>query len=137
MRFLTNEQFLTFFFEFDAFIFFDIILKLFVEQEPYEFIRTQDDFIKEHRDKIVGLEPCKNHEELVHFLEAQVEIYLKKDREDNEGELTAKGEGLANAFMFFITRVSKKQKVQLAEKLCLDTISAQILFHKRLLTLDK
>jgi len=90
VRFLTNERFLSFFFDFDAFAFFDVLLKLFLEHEPYEFIRTQYEFVTKHRDSIVGLEPCKNHEELIIFLESQVEVYLIADREKNDnGELSA------------------------------------------------
>ena len=86
---MTNDRFLNFFFDFDAFAFFDIILKLYNEHEPYEFIRTQYDFVTKHRDDIVGLEPCKNHEELIIFLETQVEAYVNADKEKNDGELSA------------------------------------------------
>jgi len=50
VRFLTNERFLAFFLEFDAFTFFEIVKKLFLEHEPYEFIRSQCDFIITHKD---------------------------------------------------------------------------------------
>ena len=46
VRFMTNEKFLVFFLEFDAFSFFDIIKKLFLEQEPYEYLKSQQEFIK-------------------------------------------------------------------------------------------
>lgn len=62
---------------------------------------------------------------------------LDEDRTANDGELTAKGESLANAFMFFVTQVSKKFKVHISEELCLRILSEQILFHKKLLKLDK
>ena len=39
--------------------------------------------------------------------------------------------------MFFITQVSKKFKVHISEELCLRILSEQILFHKKLLKLDK
>ena len=78
-----------------------------------------------------------NLDTMVVFMNTQVQNYLEQDKAKNEGELTATGEGVANAFMFFVTRVSKKQKVLIQEDLCLQTISAQILFHKRLLRLDK
>ena len=39
--------------------------------------------------------------------------------------------------MFFVTSVSKKVKIFITEELCLRTISEQILFHKKLLKLDK
>jgi len=62
---------------------------------------------------------------------------LEADRENNDGELSCNGEALANAFMFFVTSVSKKHKIFITEELCLRTISEQILFHKKLLKLDK
>ena len=48
VRFLTNERFLAFFLSFDPFTFFEVAKKLFLEHEPFEFIRTQCDFITEH-----------------------------------------------------------------------------------------
>ena len=39
--------------------------------------------------------------------------------------------------MFFITNVSKKQKIFISDDICLRTISEQILFHKKLLKIDK
>lgn len=137
VRFLTNERFLSFFFDFDSHTFFDILKKLFLEHEPFEFIRSQCDFITEHQQEIIGLEPCMNHEEILIFMETQVSTFLDKDREDNDGNLSAKGEALANAYMFFVTQVNKKQKIFISEELCLKMISQQILFHKRLLKLDK
>ena len=41
VRFLTNEKFLSYFLEFDPFSFFNILQKIFLEQEPYEYMRTQ------------------------------------------------------------------------------------------------
>ena len=40
VRFLTNEKFLSYFLEFDPFSFFNILQKIFLEQEPYEYMRT-------------------------------------------------------------------------------------------------
>ena len=51
--------------------------------------------------------------------------------------MSAKGEALGNAFMFFVTSISKKSKIFITEELCLRTVSEQILFHKKLLKLDK
>ena len=62
---------------------------------------------------------------------------LKKDRDDNDGEMSVTGEALANAFMFFVTQVSRKNKVTISEELCLRIISEQIAFHKKLLKLPK
>ena len=71
------------------------------------------------------------HEEMIEHIDQVVQDILKKDRESNsqaegednedgdagEGELTAKGEALQNAFMFFITQISKKSKIHLTEEL--------------------
>ena len=137
VRFLTNEKFLAFFIDFDPHSFFNVIQKLFLEQEPYEFIRTQCDFIMQYSDEVIGLAPCMNHEEIIIFLDTQIAAVLEKDRSENNGELSNKGESLANAFMFFITNVSKKQKIFISDDICLRTISEQILFHKKLLKIDK
>ena len=40
VRFLTNEQFMSFFLDFDPYSFLHIVKKLFMEREPYEYIRT-------------------------------------------------------------------------------------------------
>lgn len=69
VRFLTNEKFLAFFIDFDPHSFFNVIQKLFLEQEPYEFIRTQCDFIMQYSDEVIGLAPCMNHEEIIIFLD--------------------------------------------------------------------
>lgn len=41
VRFLTNEKFVVFFLDVDPNSFFHIIKKLYLEQEPYEYIRSQ------------------------------------------------------------------------------------------------
>ena len=51
--------------------------------------------------------------------------------------MSAKGEALQISFMFFITTVSKRNKVTISEELCLRVISEQIAFHKKLLKLPK
>lgn len=40
VRFLTNEKFMVYFLNFDPFSFLRLVKKLFLEQEPYEYIRT-------------------------------------------------------------------------------------------------
>lgn len=90
-----------------------------------------------HSEEVIGLEPCMNHEEIIIFMDTQVSAILQQDRESNDGELSAKGEALANAFMFFVTSISKKAKLFISEELSLRIISEQILFHKKLLKLDK
>lgn len=69
VRFMTNERFIVFFLDFDAFSFFDIIKKLFLEQEPYEYLKSQQEFIKQYADKVIGLEPCLTHEEIITFMD--------------------------------------------------------------------
>ena len=114
VRFLTNEKFLSFFLDFDPYSFFDILKKLFLEQEPYEYIRTQYDFTQQYKDQVLGLEPCMNHEEIIIFMEAQVKARLEEDMKENDGELSAKGESLSNAFTFFVTQISKKTKIMIS-----------------------
>ena len=70
VRFLTNEQFMSFFLDFDPHSFLNIVKKLFMEREPYEYIRTQDTFIEMYRDSVVGLdEPCMNHAQIITCLD--------------------------------------------------------------------
>lgn len=40
VRFLTNDKFLSFFLDFDPYAFFQVLKKLFLEQEPYEYLKT-------------------------------------------------------------------------------------------------
>lgn len=40
VRFLTNEKFLTFFLDFDPHAFFQIVKKLYLDHEPYEYLKT-------------------------------------------------------------------------------------------------
>ena len=69
VRFLTDERCLIFFLDFDPYSFFKILKKLFLEQEPYEYIKSQDMFIKQYKDQVIGLEPCMNFEEIITFLD--------------------------------------------------------------------
>ena len=137
VRFLTKEEFMSWFLEFDPHFYFHVLKKLYLEQEPYEYIRSQENFFKMYEDSISGLEPCLTHEEIIKTLDTQVEGMLKKDRDDNDGEMSVKGEALGNAFMFFVTAVSRRTKVVISEELCLRIISEQISFHKKLLKLPK
>ena len=137
VRFLTNEKFLAYFLTFDPLCFFSILEKLFLEQEPYEYLKSQTEFITQYSEQVIGLEPCLHHEEIIIFMDEQVTKMLEADRAQNDGELSSGGEALANAFMFFVTSVSRKGKIFITEELCLRTISEQILFHKKLLKLDK
>jgi len=91
-----------------------------------------------YRDSVPGLEPCLSHEEIITTLDKVVQQKLVDDIDASEtGHLTAKGEALQNAFMFFVTSVSRKQKVKISEEIVLRTITEQVLFHKKLLKLPK
>lgn len=50
VRFLTNDRFMKFFLQFDPFEFFHVVKKLFIEHEPYEYIRTQQAFIDQYKE---------------------------------------------------------------------------------------
>jgi len=112
---------MNFYLEFDPYSFLNVVKKLFMEREPYEYIRTQDSFIEMYKDNVAGLEPCMNHEQIVICFDESVTKLLAKERQS--GTLSAKGEALQNAFMFFVTTVSKKLKIRLTESLCLRTVS--------------
>ena len=114
---------MSWFLEFDPHSYFHVLQKLYLEPEPYEYIRSQQNFFKMYEDSISGLEPCLSLEAIIITLDEQVESMLVKDKEDNEGELSAKGEALSNAFIFFVTQVSRKIKVSISEELCLRVIS--------------
>ena len=77
------------------------------------------------------------HEEILSYIDTKVAAILEEDRNQNDGELTAKGEAIQNGMMFLITTVSKRSKIHLSEELCLRTVFEQILFHKKLLKIDK
>ncbi len=62
---------------------------------------------------------------------------VQEDIDENEGRLSAKGEELANAFMFFVTHVSRKAIIKIPEELGLRIVKDQIFFHKKLLKLPK
>lgn len=49
-----------------------------------------------------------NHEEIIQALDLQVQKKLQVEFDLNDGKITAKGEELSNAFMFFITYISRK-----------------------------
>jgi len=55
----------------------------------------------------------------------------------NDGRVSAKGEELANAFMFFVTHISRKALIKIPEELGLRIVKEQIFFHKKLLKLPK
>ena len=56
---------MSFFLEFDPHCFLNIVAKLFLEQDPFEYIKSQHSFVEMYKDEVVGLEICKTHEEIV------------------------------------------------------------------------
>ena len=114
---------MVFFLDVDPYSFFHIVKKLFLEQEPYEYIRSQQSFIAMYQDQVVGLEACMTHEEIIICLDNSVKNFLHNDKASNYGNFSAKGEALQNAFMFFVTSVSKKIKINLSQELCVRIIS--------------
>ena len=50
VRFATNSKFLAFFLDFDPECFFKLMRALYLEQEPYEYISSQDGFIEMYKD---------------------------------------------------------------------------------------
>ena len=77
VRFLTSDRQVTFFLEFDPHCFLNIVAKLFLEQDPFEYIKSQHSFIEMYKDEIVGLEPCMTHEEIIACLDANVKSLLQ------------------------------------------------------------
>jgi len=96
-----------YFLEFDPHSFFQVVKKLFLEQEPFEYINSQASFIEMYRDQVVGLEPCLSHGQIVSCFDASVARLLEADREKSkDASLSPKGEALQNAFIFFVSSVS-------------------------------
>ena len=95
VRFFTNERFLIWFLEFDPESFFMILKKIYLEQEPYDYITNQADFIAMYHAKTPGLEPCLNLSAILEVVCYNIDTILEKDREQSsEGKLSAKGEAL-------------------------------------------
>jgi hypothetical protein len=76
VRFLTNDKFMSWFLDFDPHSYFHVLQKLYHEPEPYEYIKSQQNFFKMYEDSIQGLEPCLSHEAIVVTLDEQVEKML-------------------------------------------------------------
>ena len=112
-----------------------ILKKLYLEQEPNDYITNQATFIAMYAEKVPGLEPCYNLSTIIEVIWETVDVILDKDREQNEGRQTAKGEALQNSFMFFVTQVCRKCKVDFT--LALRIIYWQVVFHKKLFKLNK
>ena len=103
VRFFTNKQFLVWFLQFDPESFFQILKKLYLEQEAYDFIQNQESFVAMYREQVPGLEKCATLIEIIEVVSTNTDTLLEAERKDNEGKLTAKGEALHNSFMFFVT----------------------------------
>lgn len=92
VRFATNDKFLGWFLAFDPDCFFKLMKTLFLDQEPYEYIQSQHGFIEMYKDSINGLDACMTHIQIVDALQQQVIAYIVRDREQNNGLLSQRGE---------------------------------------------
>ena len=89
MRFLTSDRFLAYFLDFDPFSFFRIVKKLFLEREPFEYIRSQESFIEMYKENVIGLEPCLTHKEMIKCLdEAVTQLLDQYSSTENETNCT-------------------------------------------------
>lgn len=128
-----------YFLEFDPHSFFMVVRRLFLDEAPYEYIKSQANFIEMYRDTVAGLEePCMNHAEIIECLDTNVRRLISADIEASaQKKLSEKGEALKNSFIFFVAAVSRKVNVTISEELCVRTVSELILFHRKLLDLPK
>ena len=76
VRFATNTEFLRWFLAFDPDQFFKLMKMLFIDPEPYEYIRTQAGFISEYKSKINGLDACMTHTEIIETLQKEIVKYI-------------------------------------------------------------
>ena len=81
VRFFTNQRFLTWFLEFDPESFFTILKKLYLDQEPYDYISNQDSFIAMYAEKVPGLEACQTLADIINIVCHTVDKLLDRDRE--------------------------------------------------------
>jgi hypothetical protein len=117
VRFCTNEKFMSWFLDFDPEAFFSVLKRVFLDTEPQEYISSQHSWIAMYKEDVPGLEPCMTHEQIIQTLDIQVQKKIYQDMSANEGRISAKGEELGNAFMFFITYISRKPSVKIPEEL--------------------
>lgn len=94
VRFCTNDKFMRWFLEFDPESFFQVVKKLFIDKEPFDFIRSQGNFIMMHKEDCPQLEMCLSHELIVEQIDLTCQDMLKQDVEANDGHQSAKGEAL-------------------------------------------
>ena len=57
--------------------------------------------------------------EIIAAIDNKVKELLQEDQDKNDGKWSPKGEALQNAFLFFMTQISRRRKVQLSEELCI------------------
>lgn len=70
-----------------------------------------------YKEEVPQLEPCMTHEQIISQLDMQVTLWLQQDMDSHDGKVSVKGEELQNAFMFFITHISRKQIINIPEEL--------------------
>ena len=68
VRFITNPMFLKWMLHFDAQRFFKLIEPLYLKHEPYTYIATQVEFVREHKDEVAGLAECPTHLEILQVI---------------------------------------------------------------------
>lgn len=129
VRFCTNERFMQEFLKFDADAFFQVLKKVFNDQEPHEYIKSQFIYIEQTKKNNPFLEPCLSHSEILDVLEKKVSEVVKTKQESGETEQLKEAEALQNAFLFFLTSVARNKKVPITKKLCIKIVREQILFH--------
>lgn len=83
------------------------------------------------------MEPCYAHTDMLMIFEQKVNKLINIEKESNDGKLTEKAEKLQNAFLFFLTQVSRNKKVPITKALCLKIVREQIAFHKTLYRIPK
>jgi hypothetical protein len=120
VRFCTNERFMEWFLDFDPDSFFAMLKKIFNDPEPYDFITSQDDFIAKNKQNNPLLEPCYAHSDILTIFDRKVAQIIAKETID--GKMTLKAETLKNAFLSFITQVSRNKKIQVPKPLCLKLV---------------
>lgn len=72
VRFITSSQFLKWFLTFDPQRFFKLVLCLYINQEPFQYIQTQKGFVEMYKDEVPGLEECLSHIEILNAIQAVV-----------------------------------------------------------------
>lgn len=135
VRFMTNEKYLKWFLDFDSDTFFRLVKILFLDQDVYEYLASQRQFVEMYKDQINGIETCLTHSEIIEKLHQAVLNYiysdkeLNKERDNGYSSLTIKGETMINAFIFFIAQVSRKPQINISEQLCTFVVLEMFKFH--------